>query len=194
MAGPCRRAWSRPVQGGELRAIALVTLGEDIRPADAGPRRQTSVPDVASIDESVDWEELRLEAAPTGGERRPSPVQVRVAPEGSCDDGTSRSHAWIRLRRPLPADPAVHVGALAFATDLTLLRSVVRPERSPWDVGRALTLNHTVWFHGAARWDGWILYATSCATASAGRALAAGTLFAGDEPIATTHQDGLVLW
>jgi len=87
-----------------------------------------------------------MESGPSA--RRPAPVEVRVARDPSVDDeSTTHSYAWLRPRPPLPRDPAVHAGALAFATDLTLLRSVIRPERSPFDLGRALTLNHTVWFH-----------------------------------------------
>jgi acyl-CoA thioesterase II len=101
---------------------------------------------------------------------------------------------WMRADGTLPDDALVHVCVLAYASDLTLLWSVVAPH------GRALgrdvlaaSLDHAMWFHRPFRVDDWVLCDFTSPSASGGRGLATGRFFSRDGAlIASVVQEGLV--
>ena len=73
-------------------------------------------------------------------------------------------------------DPVLHVCALTFASDLTLLDSVLIHHglAAAIDPVRTASLDHAMWFHRSFRADEWFLYVTSSPSASGGRGLADG--------------------
>jgi acyl-CoA thioesterase-2 len=96
---------------------------------------------------------------------------------------------------PLPADPLVHVGAVAFMSDAFLLSTSVFPHGHLFDDPgvSGSSLDHTIWFHRAPRADDWLLYAMESTWAGGARALCTGHLFArSGELVATVMQEGLV--
>ncbi len=87
--------------------------------------------------------------------RRPA---VGAAFQGPARTGTHR--VWMRANGRLPDDPLVHVCALTFASDMTLLDSVL--VRHGLAVGldpvSMASLDHAMWFHRPFRADEWFLY------------------------------------
>jgi acyl-CoA thioesterase-2 len=100
----------------------------------------------------------------------------------------------MRPRSPLPDDDAlVHAAVLLYATDRGLLSTAGRPHGLMWGAGLGASLDHTVWFHHAARFDDWVLYDMTSPVASAGRGLCFGALFHRDGTrLASVAQEGLI--
>ncbi len=93
------------------------------------------------------------------------------------EDGVSR--VWMRANGRLPDDPLLHVCVLTFASDMTLLDSVlVRHGLAPGlDPIKMASLDHAMWFQRPFRADEWFLYVSHSPTASGGRGLATGRFF-----------------
>jgi acyl-CoA thioesterase-2 len=104
----------------------------------------------------------------------------------------SRQQVWFRHRDPLPDDRVLHICALAYMSDLTLLGSgqVAHPEeRQHLQVA---SLDHAMWFMRPFRADEWLLYDQSSPSACGGRALCQGKIFKRNgEMAAAVMQEGL---
>jgi len=102
---------------------------------------------------------------------------------------------WMRADGTLPDDKLLHVCMLTYASDLTLLNSVIA--RHDIDVPderiQRASLDHAMWFHRPFRADEWLLYECYSPTASGSRGLAQGRFFSRDgRLVATAVQEGLV--
>ncbi len=100
---------------------------------------------------------------------------------------------WIRTAAKLPNDPALHMCALAYASDFSLLDAVMaRYGRTLFDKRMMpASLDHAMWFHRPFRADEWLLYAQDSPTAQGGRGLARGLIFKPDGTlVATVAQEG----
>ena len=108
-------------------------------------------------------------------------------------DGLSR--VWMKADGVLPDDPLLHVCVLTFASDMTLLDSVlVKHGLAPGldDISMA-SLDHAMWFERPFRADEWLLYATKSPSASGGRGLATGRFFRRDgAQVASVVQEGMI--
>ncbi|WP_422747807.1 acyl-CoA thioesterase II [Mycobacterium sp. WMMD1722] len=104
----------------------------------------------------------------------------------------SQQQVWFRHRDPLPDDPVLHICALAYLSDLTLLGSA---QVNHADVRKHLniaSLDHAMWFMRPFRADEWLLYDQSSPSACGGRALTQGKLFNQyGEMVAAVMQEGL---
>ncbi|WP_439366159.1 acyl-CoA thioesterase [Bradyrhizobium sp. DASA03005] len=109
------------------------------------------------------------------------------------DDG--RIHVWIKTAAKLPDDPMLHLCALAYASDYTLLDAVTaRYGRKPFDKRMIpASLDHAMWFHRAFRADDWVLYAHDSPSAQGGRGIARGLIFKPNGTlVASVAQEGSV--
>ena len=68
---------------------------------------------------------------------------------------------WLRADGELPDDPLLHVCLMTYASDMTLLDSVLLQHGLSWTDGRTTgaSLDHAMWFHRPFRADRWLLYA-----------------------------------
>ncbi|MBW0102617.1 acyl-CoA thioesterase II [Pseudonocardia sp. KRD291] len=84
----------------------------------------------------------------------------------------------VRAADPLPADPLVHAAALAYASDLLLLSTALLPHGMVMGDprARAVSLDHTLWFHRAPRADDWLDHAMESEWAGDGRAVCHGRM------------------
>ena len=93
---------------------------------------------------------------------------------------------------PLPDDPVLHICALTYMSDLTLLGSaqaIHQEERANLMVA---SLDHAVWFMRPFRVDEWLLYDQSSPSAGGGRSLTQGKIFNGrGDMVAAVMQEGL---
>lgn len=142
------------------------------------------------------------------GERRPPhlkrgwPLDIRYVDGSPWEPRVGReprNRVWVRAVGPLPDDPLLHGCVLTYASDLTLLDSVIMPHGLVWHglvPGRefsAASLDHAVWFHRPFRADDWLLYDQESPSASGGRGLATGRFFAADgRLVASVVQEGLI--
>ena len=107
----------------------------------------------------------------------------------------ARQTVWLKALGPLPDDALVHAAVLAYASDYSLLEPVLRRHGIAWSDPRLrpASLDHAMWFHRPARADEWVLYTQQSPSASGGRGLAAGRMFAGDgRLIASVGQEGML--
>lgn len=106
-----------------------------------------------------------------------------------------RIHVWFKTAVKLPDDPILHICALAYASDYSLLDAVTaRYGRKPFDRRMIpASLDHAMWFHRAFRADDWLLYAHDSPSAQGGRGITRGLIFKPDGTlVASVAQEGSV--
>jgi acyl-CoA thioesterase-2 len=84
---------------------------------------------------------------------RPRPIDVRYVDEPPWATGAARPRppqqmVWMRAAGTLPDDPLVHVCVVTYASDMTLLDSVLLAHGLSWASGnvRGASLDHAMWF------------------------------------------------
>jgi len=104
----------------------------------------------------------------------------------------SQQQVWFRHRDPLPDDPVLHICALAYMSDLTLLGSAQVNHLDERPHLQVASLDHAMWFMRPFRADEWLLYDQSSPSACGGRALTQGKIFNQfGEMVAAVMQEGL---
>jgi acyl-CoA thioesterase-2 len=186
------------VQDGET----IFSLSASFQLDQDGIDHQSTMPDVPPP-ESLEPLVNRYGPSPAAAEfykTMPKPIDLRYV-----DDPPWQQHAqgpreglsrvWMRADGALPDDPLLHVCVLTFASDMTLLDSVlVRHGLAPGldDVSMA-SLDHAMWFERPFRADEWLLYATTSPSASGGRGLATGRFFKQDgTQVCSVVQEGMI--
>jgi acyl-CoA thioesterase II len=130
----------------------------------------------------------------------PRPIDVRYVGEpGWVRPGdrpaTPYQRVWMRLDGKLPDDPLLHACMITYASDLTLLDSVLSVHGAVWGPHGFMgaSLDHALWLHRPFRADEWFLYDCWSPSASGGRGLATGRMFTpGGRHVATAVQEGLL--
>jgi acyl-CoA thioesterase-2 len=131
---------------------------------------------------------------------RPRPIDVRYLADPPWQASGTRSRAprnqvWMRADGRLPDDPLLHVCAVTYASDMTLLDSVLLAHGLSWEGGTVAgaSLDHAMWFHRPFRADEWLLYDQSSPSASGARGLARGELYSRDGRLCVSVvQEGLL--
>jgi acyl-CoA thioesterase-2 len=151
-----------------------------------GIEHQSEMPD-APPPESLPTLEQRYADWPDGAawfRMGPRPIDLRYVDDppwqqhhNGARQGVSR--VWMRANGRLPDDPLLHVCVATFASDMTLLDSVlVRHGLAPGiDPISMASLDHAMWFQRPFRADEWMLYVSKSPTASGSRGLATGRFF-----------------
>jgi acyl-CoA thioesterase-2 len=180
----------------------IFTLSASFQLAQEGLEHQAPMPDVPAP-ETLPTIEQRYADYPEAaafykaGQR---PIDLRYVddpPWQQREHGPRRgpSRVWMRANGALPDEPMLHACVLTFASDLTLLDSVLaRHGVAPGvdDISMA-SLDHALWFERPFRADQWLLYATDSPSASGGRGLAAGRFFTRDGvQVASVVQEGMI--
>ena len=125
--------------------------------------------------------------------RSVGPLAIEVDRDPSLYTGSNL--VWLRVKEQLPDDPLLHVCLMTYASDLTVLESVLLEHGVSWLDGHvaAASLDHAMWFHRPFRADQWLLYAQESPVAAGGRGLARGEVFTADgELVVSVVQEGLI--
>ncbi|MEP6696315.1 MAG: acyl-CoA thioesterase II [Pseudonocardiales bacterium] len=180
---------------------AIFNLSASFAVAEPGLDHQLPMPDVPGPDELPT---LAQRAAPFGDtlpfNRLPRPIDLRYVddpPWVSRSTGRREptQRVWMRADGVLPDDPLVHVCALTYASDMTLLDSVLAAHGLAWHLDELVgaSLDHAMWFHRPFRADEWLLYDCDSPSAAGGRGLATGRIFAADgRHVVSVVQEGLL--
>jgi acyl-CoA thioesterase-2 len=129
---------------------------------------------------------------------RARPIEIReIAPQDQFEPKpmSDVNHMWMRAAGALDASPAMHHCLLAYASDMNLLGSSLRPHGVTWVTGGVMTasLDHAMWFHAPIRFDQWHLYTMDCPFTGGARGFNRGSVFAQDGTlVASVAQEGLV--
>ena len=133
----------------------IFTLSASFQLDQGGREHGSARPDVAAP-ESLPTLAERMDGFPELRRNRlPFPFDLRYVDDppwvqrahGPRVEGGNR--VWMRATGRLPDDPLVHVCALTFASDLTLLDAVLLRQGVAWglDPITGASLDHAVWFH-----------------------------------------------
>jgi acyl-CoA thioesterase-2 len=121
--------------------------------------------------------------------------EIRVVPQEKLErlpGKASQQQVWFRHRDPLPDDHVLHICALAYMSDLTLLGSAQVHHQEERKHLQIASLDHAMWFMRAFRADEWLLYDQSSPSACGGRSLTQGKIFTrSGEMVAAVMQEGL---
>jgi acyl-CoA thioesterase-2 len=186
------------VQHGET----IFTLSASFHHFEPGPEHADPMPDVPppeAVERNSDRLARLLEDVPR--QVLQGPVDLRsvgpMSAEAARDPAlrTTRNLIWLRVDGDLPDDPLLHVCLMTYASDMTLLDSVLLGHGLSWLDGRTsgASLDHAMWFHRPFRADRWLLYAQESPVASGARGLARGQVFTAEgDLVVSVMQEGLI--
>jgi len=180
---------------------AIFTLSASFHHPEPGLEHAMPMPSVPAPEELRTDAERIAEALgqPLPASFTDSPIDLRsVGPlsmEVDKDPSlyTGRHLVWLRVKERLPDDPLLHVCLMTYASDLTLLPTVLMQHGVGWLDWSGVSLDHAMWFHRPFRADQWLLYAQESPVAAGGRGLARGEVFTAEgELVVSVVQEGLV--
>jgi acyl-CoA thioesterase-2 len=186
------------VQHGE----AIFTLSASFHHAESGPEHAGPMPDVPppeTVERNSDRMARLLGQSPQ--QLQESPIDLRsiglMSAEAAGDPSlrTTQNLIWLRVDGDLPDDPLLHVCLMTYASDMTLLDSVLLGHGLTWLDGSTsgASLDHAMWFHRPFRADRWLLYAQESPVAFGARGLARGQVFTAEgELVVSVVQEGLI--
>jgi acyl-CoA thioesterase II len=182
------------IQHGE----AIFNLSASFHVEEAGLSHQDPMP--ASVDP---------ELLPTFGDRykkfadqdwyqRPRPIDLRHATEPvrtASQSRPPRQQVWFKPIGTLPNDQLLHACIVAYASDMSLLDSILLPHSVDWNDGSMMgvSLDHAMWFHRPFSANDWLLYDQASNVAFGARGLAMGEIWTQTgELVVTVVQEGLI--
>ncbi|MGO9584292.1 MAG: acyl-CoA thioesterase II [Acidimicrobiales bacterium] len=129
---------------------------------------------------------------------RPRPIDQRYIGEVPWLPSASREtrqQLWVRADGELADDPLLHAAVVAYASDMSIIDSILKPHELSWETGATMvvSLDHCMWFHRPLRADRWLLFDQDSPVAYGSRGLARGLMF--DEEgrlVVSLVQEGLV--
>jgi acyl-CoA thioesterase-2 len=187
------------------RGRAIFHMEASFHRAERGPEHQDEMPEVPEPESLPDWStRLAPVVARTKNEElrrwleRARPIDSRYVTELDPIEPEKlppRLLVWIRADGRLPDALSVHQCVLAYASDMTLLDTVVMPHGVSWfdRSYQIASLDHAMWFHRPFRADEWLLYVQESPVAGAARGFSTGRVFARDgRLVASVVQEGLI--
>ena len=183
------------------RGEALLSMISSYQEPATGLDHQVEMPKVPGPDELPTLEEefgaLKIPLVQELLHGRP--IDIRHV-EGSLylhpgPERVAHQAVWMRAVADLPPGPLMHTALMAYASDYSLLESVLRRHGLSWATPGAKTasLDHAMWFHRPARMDEWLLYVQESPSASGARGMGMGRLFTQDGVlVAETAQEGMM--
>jgi len=183
------------------RGKPILSMISSFQEPSDGLDHQVEMPDVPGPDELPTLEEQfghlanpriqqTLLSRPVDIRHVNGPLYLKPGPEP-----VGHQAIWFRAAGKLGDDPLLHTALLTFASDYTLLESVLRRHGLSWgNPGmKTASLDHAMWFHRWARADEWLLYAQESPSASGARGMGMGRIFTADGVlVASTAQEGMM--
>ncbi|MBC6443651.1 MAG: acyl-CoA thioesterase II [Rhodobacteraceae bacterium] len=181
----------------------IFNLAASFHKAEPGLGHQHIMPKVAGPEGLQTREEFREQYRVRIPEKhradffRKSPVEIRpVAPRDlfapvPADD---KNALWFRIPGAA-GNQRMQRCLLAYASDISLLGSALRPHAATWFTGDVMTasLDHAMWFHGPVNFADWHLYSLDAPWTGGARGFTRGLIYAADGTlVASTTQEGLV--
>ena len=182
----------------------IFSMSASFQRDEEGLSHQEPMPDVPGPDGLPNEVQLRRETAHRIPEEfravftREDPIEVRpIDPIDFFEPvkAPPQHSAWFKAVDPLPDDVALHQCVLAYASDLTLLDTSIRPHGIAWyeDRLQSASLDHAMWFHRRFRADEWLLFHQDSPSTSHARGFNRGSIFSQDgQLVASCAQEGLI--
>jgi acyl-CoA thioesterase II len=182
----------------------ILNMSASFHVSEDGWSHQHPMPEVEGPDTLDDRDTLRrgvLDRIPEKYHHeflRPRPIDIReVAPRDffTPDPVDDRSHLWFRMAAAKGISPQLQHCLLAYASDLNLLGTALRPQGQTWFTGRvmAASLDHAMWFHAPTAFSDWHLYAMDSPWSGGGRGFNRGMIYDRNGTlVASVAQEGLI--
>ncbi|HBN30841.1 MAG TPA: acyl-CoA thioesterase II [Rhodobacteraceae bacterium] len=182
----------------------ILNMSASFQIDEKGWEHQHSMPSVEGPEGFPSREELREKFADQISEKwradflRPRPIDIReVSPQDflkpkPAEDANS---LWFRMPGAEGADAVMQQCLLAYASDMNLLGSSLRPHGLTWFTGgfMSASLDHAMWFHGPVQFDQWHLYTMDSPFTGGARGFNRGAIYAQDgRLVASVAQEGLL--
>jgi acyl-CoA thioesterase-2 len=185
------------IQHGE----AIFNLAASFHKHEPGMEHQFPMPDDVPPPESLPdfktrWEPYRERLG--DWYERPRPIDTRHVdwePPDRVRPLPGQQRVWLRADGTLPDDPIVHTCVVTYASDMTLVDTILLPHGGEYHPDRIMlaSLDHAMWFHRPFRADEWLLYVQDTPSASNARGLARGLMYTQDgRLVASVVQEGLI--
>ena len=184
----------------------IFNLAASFQVAEDGFEHQAPMPAVRSPDDMAAEAEAQKKAVLEGMSEemrrmmnRPRPIEM----VGRDNYGFGRkpkpsepkSDTWMRAVAPIGDDVRMHQVILAYASDMNLLSTAMRPHGVAWQTPglQSASLDHAMWFHKASNFNDWHLYTQDSPSASGGRGFVRGAIYGQDGTlVASVAQEGLM--
>lgn len=165
---------------------------------------QHDMPDVAQPEDLLSREELRdkyLHLFPKERHAellRKRPIQIReIDPPHPTEPKklSDVNYMWLRMPEAKGLPPKMQHILMAYASDMNLLGSSLRPHAETWFTGNIMpaSLDHAMWFHGPIQFDEWLLYSMDAPFTGGARGFNRGSIYSRDgRLVASVAQEGLV--
>lgn len=188
------------------RGQAILNLSASFHQAEDGFEHQDAMPaaprpeDVPTWDERMDEQRAQVANYAERFERGAPPIDFRFVDLPvylGGKPGPDPNLMWLRADGDLSAaDALLHQGFVTYATDMSMIDTIVRHHGRP-DLGgvpgMAASLDHAVWFHRPFRADQWLLFAQESPCAFGARGFARGAIYTREGVrVASVAQEGLV--
>ena len=177
------------VQHGET----IFSMAASFQTDQAGIEHQNAMPTAPTPDDVPEARSLRF--FDSAGFRQFEEWDLRIVPRDQLEmipGKASQQQVWFRHRDPMSDDPVLHICALAYMSDLTLLGSAQVTHPGEREHLQVASLDHAMWFMRPFRADEWLLYDQSSPSACSGRALTQGKIYNRyGEMVAAVMQEGL---
>lgn len=151
-----------------------------------------SLPTTAEVLAAIDHPVARYWAS-----ERPFDMRYVTSPIflGVAGGEVAHQAVWLKSVGPMPDDMNLHRAALAYASDYSILESIMRRHGLAWVTPgiKVASLDHAMWWHREARVDDWLLYVQESPNAIGGRGLSQGRIYdRAGRLIASVAQEGMV--
>lgn len=132
--------------------------------------------------------------------QRPEPIEMRTV-GGRFDMRRPTQlepvqQVWFRAKDPIGNDLAMHQVILAYASDMSLLGTSLRPHAVNWRTPgmQTASLDHAMWFHRPTDFNEWHLYHQEAPSSSGGRGFNVGQIYRASDGalVASCAQEGLM--
>lgn len=183
----------------------IFNLAASFQVPEKGFEHQASMPDVPKPEDlpnELDLRQAVLSQLPPDIAKhfaRPRPIEIRpVNPQKyiNPEPMEATQYVWFRARKAIEeGNFALNQCIMAYASDMTLLDTCIRPHGVSWLSGKlqSASLDHAMWFHAPFQADEWLLYAMDSPSASGARGFNRGSIFTQDGLlVASVAQEGLI--
>lgn len=186
------------------RGRAIFSMSVSFQVAEEGLEHQFEKPSVPGPNECPTQSELNAKFSDDIPEAyklrslRPQPIEMRfVEPINQFKPVKMPPYqnTWIKAADAMPDDPRLHQCLLAYASDMTLIDTAVRPHGLSWtdENFQVASLDHAMWFHRPFKMDDWLLYSQDSPFSGGARGLSRGAFYTEKgELISSVAQEGLI--
>lgn len=129
---------------------------------------------------------------------RQRPIEIReIAPRDLLNPVPTDdvNHLWFRMEHAAGVSPQMQHILLAYASDMNLLGSSLRPHGLTWFKREVMSasLDHAMWFHAPIKFEDWHLYTMDAPFTGGARGFNRGAIYNSDGTlVASVAQEGLV--